>query len=342
MYNDYTLANYLTNSFEKEKSEIRKSAIETTGFKNLDNLNGFLKSELYILAGAPSIGKSTFALQLAIQVARQKRHVLYIALEQSKVELTAKCLINAYTFQHLNEKRKLVDNPLYSASNYIYNDKFSVNGFSVDILNDFSKFLIIWDGGNSVNSISQIKNFIDENLKDIKLSLIIVDYLQILSPCDNYASQLTDKQRIDMVVQGLQNEIQGKYQVPVIAISSVNRSSYTSPLDLQSLKESGGLEYGCDVVWTLQPNIVFNFNDKNSDARKEMLREDEKLSSDGSRLMRLECIKNRMGQKSDICFFSYYPKLEFFEETSQLTSKIAGTTKKTQVKRQNDMYHHPI
>lgn len=341
MYNDYNLANYLINSFEKEKSEIRKSAIETTGFKNLDNLNGFLKSELYILAGAPSIGKSTFALQLAIQVARQKKHVLYIALEQSRVELTAKCLINAYTLQHLKEKRKLVDNPFYSASNYIYNNNFPFNDFSTDILSDFSKFLIIWDGGNSIKSISQIKNFIDENLKDLKLSLIIVDYLQILSPCDNYTAQLTDKQRVDMVVQGLQNEIQGKYQVPVIAISSVNRSSYTSPLDLQSLKESGGLEYGCDVVWTLQPNIVFS--DMPSDARKEMLRKDEKLSSDGSRLMRLECIKNRMGQKSDICLFNYYPKLDFFEEASQKTSKIAGATKKEgEAKRQNNKYRPKV
>ena len=71
-----TLAGYLTESFEKERNMIRESTIKTTGFDNLDKITMGLKSELYLLAGVPSIGKSTFALQLAIQVAKQKKYVL--------------------------------------------------------------------------------------------------------------------------------------------------------------------------------------------------------------------------------------------------------------------------
>ncbi len=320
-----TLAGYLTESFEKERNMIRESTIKTTGFDNLDKITMGLKSELYLLAGVPSIGKSTFALQLAIQVAKQKKYVLYIALEQSKAELAAKCLINEYSRQHFNDKQNLLYNANYSASHYLYSNSFSFNNISIDkTLSSFSKYLIIWDGGYHAKNIQQFRNFIDFDLKDTPPSLIIVDYLQILSPRDKSA-QISDKQRVDMIVDDLQNVLPGEHRPPVIAISSVNRSSYLSPITLQSLKESGGLDYGADVVWALQPDIVFNFSDKDStETRERKLREDEEIAlSNGNRLIRLKCLKNRMGEKTDSCLFNYYPKLEFFEETYRKKSTAA-------------------
>ena len=321
----YTLANYLTESFEKERNMIRESTIKTTGFHNLDKINMGLKSGLYLLAGVPSVGKSTFALQLAIQVAKQKKYVLYIALEQSKAELAAKCLINEYSRQHFNDKQKLLYNANYSTSHYLYSNNFSFDNISIDnILSSFSKYLIIWDGGYYVKNIQQFRNFIDSDLRNTPPSLIIVDYLQIVSP-RNKSTQISDKQRVDMIVDDLQNVLRGEHKPPVIAISSVNRSSYLSPITLQSLKESGGLDYGADVVWVLQPDIVFNFSDKDStETRERKLREDEEIAlSNGNRLIRLKCLKNRMGEKTDSCLFNYYPKLEFFEETYRKKSTAA-------------------
>ena len=136
---------------------------------------------------------------------------------------------------------------------------------------------------------------------------------------------MKDNIAIDMIVDDLQNVLPGEHRPPVIAISSVNRSSYLSPITLQSLKESGGLDYGADVVWALQPDIVFNFSDKDStETRERKLREDEEIAlSNGNRLIRLKCLKNRMGEKTDSCLFNYYPKLEFFEETYRKKSTAA-------------------
>lgn len=317
MTNNYILANYLNKPFKDDIKKIRKSTIKSTGFSNLDEMNLGLKNELYLLAGVPSIGKSTFALQLAIQVAKQKKYVLYVALEQSQAELAVKCLINEYSRQNFNNKEKLLYDINYSTSNCLHRNSFNFDNIPIEaISSSFSNYLIIWDGGYNVKNIPQMHNFIESDLKDTPPSLIIVDYLQILSPRDKSA-QISDKQRVDMIVHDLQNEIQGEYNIPVIAISSVNRSSYLSPITLQSLKESGSLDYGADVIWTLQPDIVFNFADKDTtETRERKLRKDEKISpSKGSRLIRLGCIKNRMGAKSSSCLFNYYPKLEFFEET---------------------------
>lgn len=328
MANNYILANYLNKPFKDDIKKIRKSTIKSTGFLNLDEMNLGLKNELYLLAGVPSIGKSTFALQLAIQVAKQKKYVLYVALEQSQAELAVKCVINEYSRQNFHNKNKLLYDINYSTSNCLYRNSFNFDNIPIEsISSSFSDYLIIWDGGYNVKNIPQMQNFIESDLRDTPPSLIIVDYLQILAPRDKSA-QISDKQRVDMIVHDLQNEIQGKYNIPVIAISSVNRSSYLSPITLQSLKESGSLDYGADVIWTLQPDIVFNFADKDTtETRERKLRKDEKISpSKGSRLIRLGCIKNRMGEKSNSCLFNYYPKLEFFEETdAEETSETDNT-----------------
>ncbi|MCL2355466.1 MAG: DnaB helicase C-terminal domain-containing protein, partial [Oscillospiraceae bacterium] len=64
-----------------------------TGFKNLDDaLDGGLREGLYVLGAVPSLGKTTFALQIADYIAKQGRDVLIYSLEMTKIRLTARSI----------------------------------------------------------------------------------------------------------------------------------------------------------------------------------------------------------------------------------------------------------
>ena len=78
--------------------------------------------------------------------------------------------------------------------------------------------------------------------------VVLVDYLQLLAP---YNDRATDKQNTDRAVLELKR-ISRDYKIPVIAISSLNRANYNTPISLEAFKESGGVEYSSDVVIGLQ------------------------------------------------------------------------------------------
>ena len=80
----------------------------------------------------------------------------------------------------------------------------------------------------------------------------MVDYLQIISPCDPRA---TDKQNVDRTVVELKR-LSRDLKSPVLAISSFNRDAYNKQASMASAKESGAIEYGCDVLLALQPKAI--------------------------------------------------------------------------------------
>ena len=87
---------YVEHSYLKDIEENKLSSYGNTGFINLDEVAGGLFAGVYIIAGASSVGKTTFCLQLANQLAEQQHHVLFFSLEQTKDELLSKSLTYLY------------------------------------------------------------------------------------------------------------------------------------------------------------------------------------------------------------------------------------------------------
>lgn len=81
-----------------------------------------------------------------------------------------------------------------------------------------------------------------------KTPLVIVDYLQIVAP---YNERATDKQNMDKAVLELKR-ISRDFKLPVIAVSSLNRMSYGQRISMEAFKESGAIEYSSDVLIGLQ------------------------------------------------------------------------------------------
>lgn len=224
-----------------------------TGFKNLDEaLSGGLTRGLYILGAISSLGKTTFILQIADQIAASKHPVLFVTIEQSARELVAKSLSRL--------TKQLPDGGKYaSTANEISNPK-SRNVWAQEKTIQLLKaceeyeaieqgYLHIMEGEKqpSVSDIATLARRIAEH--ENKAPVIFIDYLQLLKP---QSENDTDKQAVDKNIM-LLRQLARDLDTAVVAISSLNRASYSGGVTLESFKESGAIEYGSDVLLGLQP-----------------------------------------------------------------------------------------
>jgi replicative DNA helicase len=248
--NVISLEAILAESFErlddlhKDKAKIRGIP---TGFKDMDNLlAGLQRSDLFILAARPSMGKTAFALNLAHNVAVQsKEPVLLFSLEMSKEQLVDRLLsmesgVDAWALRTGN-----------------LNDS------------DFEKI------GQAMGTLSEAQIYIDDTpgitVSDLRtkarreahqrpLGLIIVDYLQLMSGGGKYASEGNRVQEISEISRGLKG-VARELNVPLIALSQLSRSVESrNPQipQLADLRESGSIEQDADVVAFIYREEYYN------------------------------------------------------------------------------------
>ena len=137
---------------------------------------------------------------------------------------------------------------------------------------------------------------------------MIVDYLQIIRPLD---SRQSTKDAVDGHVRAFK-KLQVENDLVVLLISSLNRQNYLTPIDYESFKESGGIEYTADVIWGLQLSVMNNEmfdKEKGLKQKREAVRAAKKANP---REIELVCLKNRYGVSSYTCRFQYYAKNDYF------------------------------
>ena len=99
-YSEKTIDYYIGTSYLDEIKRSSRYPVKKTGFKLLDNeLNGGIREGLYFIGAIPSLGKTTFTLQLADNIAKQNNKVIIFSLEQSRFELVSKA-ISRLTYEH--------------------------------------------------------------------------------------------------------------------------------------------------------------------------------------------------------------------------------------------------
>ena len=108
--------------------------------------------------------------------------------------------------------------------------------------------------------------------------------------------------------------MQSDNKLVCFVISALNRSNYLAPVDFESFKESGGIEYTADVVLGLQLEVLndelFTKSNKLIEQRKKV----KEAKNETPRRIELVCLKNRYGQSSYGCTFEYYPACDLFVE----------------------------
>ena len=322
---------YSLPSFLKDIEDSKRAAFVPTGFSSLDNLlDGGLYAGLYIVGAISSLGKTTFCLQIADQVAANGQDVLIFSLEMPRNELIAKSvsrltlikdLAENQTTVHAKTTRGILTGTRYA--DYSQTEKELIQG-AVTAYGQYAKNIYISEGVGTIG-IAEIREKIQNHIKLTgKPPVVVIDYLQIIAPADMRA---TDKQNTDKAVLELKR-LSRDYSIPVIGISSFNRDNYTAPVNLASFKESGAIEYSSDVLLGLQYEGMDYQEGETEKARDKRIRELAKdmiaaAKSGQAQKLQIKVLKNRNGSKGD-SLINFYPMFNYFTEEDQRTGEGAS------------------
>ncbi|MGF6950850.1 replicative DNA helicase [Neobacillus sp. B4I6] len=295
------VSDYLDSAFHSDIKEFLSYRSKKTGFDNLDFEMKGLFPGLYVIGGISSVGKTTFTHQLCDQLADQGNHVIYFSLEQSKFEMVSKSIARTTAIINLDDAVSSVQIRGGDSSIAIKEaiKKYRKTARNVSIIE-----------GNFNTDVKVIREYVDAYRKANKVNpVVVVDYLQIMPAIDQ---RMSDKQRIDMNVTELKR-MSRDFSLTVFVISSLNRGNYLTPIDFESFKESGGIEYTADVVWGLQLEAINEpIFDKANNIKEKREKIKEAKNAD-PREIELVCLKNRNGKPSFGCSFLYWARYDFFE-----------------------------
>ena len=224
----------------------RKESITGTpsGFKDLDGLTaGFQKSDLIIVAARPAMGKTALSLTMA-QWAGIRKHmgVAIFSLEMSKEQLVLRMLCS--------EAR--VDSSLVRTGHLGERDFPKM----VDAASRVTEAPIFIDDTPGL-SVAEVRAKARRLHREHPLSLIVVDYLQLMKSPAYSRSREQEISDISRNLKGLAKEL----SVPVIALSQLNRSLESRPNKrplMSDLRESGAIEQDADVIMFIYRDEVYN------------------------------------------------------------------------------------
>jgi replicative DNA helicase len=305
-YLNTSTANYM-QSFINGIADSVDTPYIPTGFTNLDRvLDGGLYEGLYIVGAISSLGKTTLINQIADQIAQSGTDILIFSLEMARAEIMAKS-ISRHTLQNVlttggDIKNAKTARGITTGKRYLEYSIAETNIIS-DAITEYSKYaqnIYISEGVGDIGA-EQIRETVKKHILFTgKTPVVIIDYLQILAP---YSERATDKQNTDKAVMELKR-ISRDYKTPVIGISSFNRANYKEAVTMEAFKESGAIEYSSDVLIGLQLKGAGKQGFDANEAKRRSPREIE-----------LVILKNRNGRTGDSLSFNFYPLFNYFEET---------------------------
>ncbi|TSC92033.1 MAG: replicative DNA helicase [Parcubacteria group bacterium Licking1014_17] len=207
-----------------------------TGFADLDNKTaGLQKSNLVILAARPSIGKTSLALDVARHVAKFTPVGIF-SLEMSREEVTDR-LIASTAGVSLWKMRT------GKLSSHGENNDFQKIAVALDELSKSKLFI----EDSSTLSVLQMRAMSRRLQAEHGLGLIIVDYLQLITPNQKFDSAVQQVTEISRNLKALAREL----SVPVLAVSQLSRAVESRPNQrpkLSDLRDSGSIEQDADLV----------------------------------------------------------------------------------------------
>lgn len=263
-----------------------------TGFKDLDTtLTGLNRSDLILLAARPGMGKTSFALNIARNVAvREKRKVAFFSLEMTKEQLTSRLLSTESLVSAIKLKTGKLDE----------NEWIRI----IEAGDVLSKTEIYFDDTPGI-TVPEMKAKL-RRLKDV--DLVVIDYLQLMSGGRRIDNRVQEISEITRNLKIMAKEI----NVPVVTLSQLSRASEQRsdhrPV-LSDLRDSGSIEQDADVVLFLYRNDYY------SDSENE---DEDDYDKNGG-----ECIiaKNRHGETRSV---PLHWQGEFMRFTAKEGTRIEG------------------
>ncbi len=251
---DYVaMSDLLADAFERiEELRKNKGALRglKTGFRDLDNKTaGLQKGDLIIIGARPAMGKTTFAQNLAYNVASiNNRGVLFFSMEMGANEIIDRMISDVSG----------VDNWKMRTGNINGDEEARIT----DALAEMDEIPIYIDDTSSM-TIMDLRNKARRAKHDHDIGVVIVDYLQLITGSDRYKGNRV--QEVTEISRGLKI-LARELEIPVIALAQLSRN-VTGRDDprpvLSDLRESGSIEQDADLVMFLHRPDYYRQNDDN-------------------------------------------------------------------------------
>ena len=211
-----------------------------TGLTDLDDrLGGLHNSDLIIIAGRPSMGKTALATNIAFHAAKKlqekdtKSSVAFFSLEMSSEQLSTRILAEQSRIKSNDIRRGKISEEQF--------DKF------IETSKNISELPLYIDETPAI-SIAALSNRARRIKRLFGLDLVIIDYIQLMSATSNFKEGRV--QEISQITQGLK-ALAKELSVPVLALSQLSRAVEARDIkkpQLSDLRESGSIEQDADVV----------------------------------------------------------------------------------------------
>ena len=246
--------------------EYRQRKVHVTGvpsgFYDLDEMTaGFQKSDFVVIAGRPSMGKTSFAMNIAENVAvhlkpAERQAIAVFSLEMSKESLVQR-LMCALARVDIHKIRR----------GYASNDEYKRLQNAAAQLHEAP----IYIDDTAAMSILEMRAKSRRLVSEVPLGLIIIDYLQLVRGPESSENRQQEISAISRSLKALAKEL----HVPVIALSQLSRAVETRggtkrPV-LSDLRESGAIEQDADVVLFVYRPEVYETDPANRDGKAEII-----------------------------------------------------------------------
>ena len=218
-----------------------------SGYSDLDQKTaGLQPGDLIIIAGRPSMGKTSLALNIAEHVGMEAGlPVAIFSMEMGAAQLTMRLLGSVGKLdQHKMRIGQLEDEDWPKLTN------------ALGVLNEAPIFI---DEGSALNSYEVRARARRLHRQQGKLGLIVIDYIQLMSSANEQSTEnrATEVSEISRSLKALAKEL----NVPVVALSQLNRSVESRPDKrpmMSDLRESGAIEQDADVIMFIYRDEVYN------------------------------------------------------------------------------------
>lgn len=322
-------SSYLSKLAERIKERPAKIS---TGIKDLDFVTGGgWPTGISAVAASPNIGKTTILMQSAAAMVMQGVAVVYITYDMRELDLTAKAISHTsyrlfgegcYTISDIlnkdilgneDDKAKKVITEVGRTQKYLH---------IRDLIYDpeFDKFCNSSAELQQLNKIQRIFHVYSSIYKNV---VFICDSLQQIA---GFRHGSSGKESVDKQLQEFKG-LSTYYEVPLILISTLNRSAYSKNADIEmsGLKESGNLEFDSDLIVILQPKFI---KDKDIDMM-------DKFRELDYRDITIKCIKSRDSGYREKTMTLYAPGCTFieYEEDKEDSGKGVEKSKKKEYSR---------
>lgn len=322
----HTIQNHLMYSISKPR-KIK------TGIPELSNAigGGYPISGLTVIGGVPNVGKTTIAVQSAVNMSRKGYPSVFLSLDMNGYEINDKVYsqisyqeygLSGYTLQDISNQKfaKNNDNNLNLLKKVAEVCRYF---YVIDMLDNDMIAKLIGVLHTQEDMFNKIVWLVELYSNIFKNPTIFIDNLQQLAAY----SGADGKTGVDKTVNFLK-EVARKYEVPIVLISTMGRASYDKTIELSSFKESGNIDYAVSCAIGLEPKFITD-NDTTMDI--------DTFRTNPKRDITIKCVKSRDSgfEKKYITLNAPYCTFEPYDENNP--NNTSATRKKRNVTFMDDI-----